>query len=135
MGMPGLFLRLRQAKAWRSDMTPDVFGRHADFLMGPGVYNVPMLQGVAYRVPWNIILGYELKVRREACKNALEDNVTLAAAIGIAYRDTYLCDVHLAAPATWSSSASGSGGSKGADGPNNEKGRGRGGKGKSPKKG
>eukprot|EP00973_Karenia_brevis_P019752 2707955-Karenia_brevis.AAC.1 len=94
-----------------------------------------MPEGVAYRVPWNIILGYEPKVRREACKNALEDNVTRAAAIGIAYRDTYLCDVHFAAPATWSSSASGSGGSKRADSPNNEKGRGRGGKGKSPKKG
>eukprot|EP00973_Karenia_brevis_P043451 6021999-Karenia_brevis.AAC.1 len=94
-----------------------------------------MPEGVTYKVPWNIILGYELEIRREACKKVLEDNLTFAVAIENACRDTYLRDVHLVAPTTLASSTSSPGGSKRAYSPDNDKGKGRGGKSKSQKKG
>eukprot|EP00973_Karenia_brevis_P052090 7235417-Karenia_brevis.AAC.1 len=95
MGNAWVFLRLRYAKSWLGDMTPDVFRRYADFLMVPRVYSMPMPEGVAYRVPWSIVLGYELEIRREACKKVLEDKVTFASAIDTACKDTYLRDVYL----------------------------------------
>eukprot|EP00973_Karenia_brevis_P028726 3961880-Karenia_brevis.AAC.1 len=94
-----------------------------------------MPEGVSYRVPWTIILGYELEIRREACKRVLEDNVTFASAIDTACKDTYLRDVYLVAPTTLSSSTGQSGGSKRARSPDNDKGGAKNGKGKSKKKG
>eukprot|EP00973_Karenia_brevis_P031622 4361014-Karenia_brevis.AAC.1 len=80
-------------------------------------------------------LGFELEIRHEACQKIREDNVTSVSAINTDCKDTYLRDVYLVAPTTWSSSVQQSGGSKRARSPDNDSGGAKEDKGKSEKKG
>eukprot|EP00973_Karenia_brevis_P022994 3167762-Karenia_brevis.AAC.1 len=79
-----------------------------------------MPESSGYRLPWSILLAYELELRREAYRKVTDERITIAVALDRACRDTYLRDVHLIAPATLASAtasevvkpASGSGGTK-----------------------
>eukprot|EP00973_Karenia_brevis_P086231 11958861-Karenia_brevis.AAC.1 len=109
---------------------------------------MPLPESSNYRLPWNIVLTYELELRREAFKRINDEGTSMGDALTAVCRDTYLRDVHLVAPATLaaaSAHASGSGASAGGGGskrqrsrtPNRPGGRGKGNKkgGASPKGG
>eukprot|EP00973_Karenia_brevis_P022894 3152001-Karenia_brevis.AAC.1 len=146
MGNMWCFLFLRFRKSWLSDVNPEVFRRYADFLLGSKVFSMPLPESSSYRLPWNIVLTYELELRREAFKRINDEGLTMGDALTAVCRDTYLRDVHLVAPATLAA-ASAHSTSSGASGggakrqrsrtPNRPGGKGRGGKkgGGSPKGG
>eukprot|EP00973_Karenia_brevis_P085960 11921968-Karenia_brevis.AAC.1 len=87
MGNAWTFLKLRYMKPWLADMVPDVWRKYADFLMGSKVYGMPMPESSGYRLPWSILLAYELELRREAYRKVTDERITIAVALDRACRD------------------------------------------------
>eukprot|EP00973_Karenia_brevis_P063766 8864482-Karenia_brevis.AAC.1 len=71
-------------------MSLEVFRKYADSLLGAQVYSMPMHEGITYRLPWSIVLSYELELRRDACRKVTEEGMTFAKAMEESCRDTYI---------------------------------------------
>ena len=105
MGNMWCFLFLRYRKAWLADVTPEVFPRYADFLLGEKVYAMPFPESGQFMLPWNLVITYDLEIRREVCRKINDEGLTMGSALTLACRDTYLRDVYLIAPATLAAAA------------------------------
>eukprot|EP00973_Karenia_brevis_P047763 6630263-Karenia_brevis.AAC.1 len=72
---------------------------------------MPLPESSQYRLPWNIVLTYELELRREAFKRINDECITMGDALKAVCRDTYLRDVYLVASATLAAASAHSAGS------------------------
>eukprot|EP00973_Karenia_brevis_P032886 4540866-Karenia_brevis.AAC.1 len=84
-------------------MTPQVWARYANFLLGPKVYGLRMRTGdrqeeAAVHVPWTLLLSYELEIRKAACSLVNEEGLTLTKALENAMRDNFVRDIHFVSP-------------------------------------
>lgn len=91
-------------KTWLQSVTPSAWQRYADYLLGPMVADlkVPSL-GVGekmadVRVPWAIILHYELEIRKHAFAHVRDSGATIDASLARSMRDPELKEVHFTSP-------------------------------------
>ena len=91
MGNMWCFLFLRYRKAWLADVTPEVFRRYADYLLGERVYSMPFPESGQFMLPWNLLITYELEIRREVCRKINDEGLTMASALPLARAVTPIC--------------------------------------------
>ena len=91
-------------KTWLQATTPSAWQRYADYLLGPMVADlkVPSL-GVGQKleeikVPWAVILHYELEIRKHAFSYVRETGATIDSALSRAMKDSELKEVHFTSP-------------------------------------
>eukprot|EP00973_Karenia_brevis_P035090 4840482-Karenia_brevis.AAC.1 len=99
MGNMWCFLRCKFQKSWLEGMTPQVWSRYANFLLGPKVYGLRMRTGdrqeeSAVHVPWTLLLSYELEIFKAACNLVNDEGLTLTKALESAMRDNFTRDIH-----------------------------------------
>eukprot|EP00435_Cladocopium_sp_Y103_P002353 s4728_g1.t1 len=92
-----------RAKAWLHGLTADPFNRFTDYILGEKVLNiqVPSLYGEGsqkVKPEWAIVLNYEHKLRREACKLIIKEGITLAEALGRVIKDPELKETYFTTP-------------------------------------
>ena len=87
-----------KAKAWLQDIKLEHFTKFVDFILGDKVagLRVPLSSGgdVVGRPPWQVVLGFEQKLRTEAFKSVVEDGAKLVDALDAVQQDPSLKAAH-----------------------------------------
>eukprot|EP00973_Karenia_brevis_P082384 11420251-Karenia_brevis.AAC.1 len=78
MGNMWCFLRCKYQRSWLDGMTPSVWHRYSNYLLGSKVFSLKMKTGdkqeeAAVHVPWTLLLSYEVEIRRAACALVNDD--------------------------------------------------------------
>ena len=92
-----------KSKFWLHGLTAAPFNKFVDFILGEKVYNiqVPSLQGEGQqrvKPDWSIVLNFEHKLRKEACKLVVRDGMTLADALHQVIQDPELKETYFTTP-------------------------------------
>ena len=90
LGRAWSFVAFQQPNcAWLKDLTPQAFQEYLDYLLGPFVYKLVARDehgNQSAAPPWNLLLSYELEVRRKAMALVAE-GVPLVKALKDAFQD------------------------------------------------
>ena len=92
-----------KAKSWLHGLKADDFDRFVRYILGDRVnlLEVPnpwSPQNTTIKPPWNIVLAFEHKLRREAMKKVNHDGETLAAALEAVTKDSDLKESYFTTP-------------------------------------
>eukprot|EP00435_Cladocopium_sp_Y103_P010622 s953_g2.t1 len=91
-----------KAKSWLG-LTAAPFNKFVDFILGETVYNiqVPSMHGDGFqrvKPDWSIVLNFEHKLRKEACKLVVREGLALATALDQVIHDAELKETYLTTP-------------------------------------
>jgi hypothetical protein len=92
-----------KSKSWLHGLTAAPFNKFVDFILGEKVYNiqVPSLHGEGsqrVKPDWSIVLSFEHKLRKEACKMVVRDGISLADALHRVIHDPELKETFFTTP-------------------------------------
>ena len=91
-----------KAKAWLQDIKLEHFTKFVDFILEDKVagLRVPLSSGgdVVGRPPWQVVLGFEQKLRTEAFKSVVEDGTKLVDALDAVQQDPSLKETYFTTP-------------------------------------
>ena len=102
IGHAWLFLKMKHTnRQWLSDLDIRTFPIFSDYLLGRHVYGcvISSTSGRTHHPPWQLILAYELEVRRRACEMVV-DGSTLASALAEVCKDAGHRERYFLAPFT-----------------------------------
>lgn len=91
------------SKTWLQQCTPSAWQRFADYILGPTVaeLKVPTLSvGVMsdIRVPWAVVLHYELEIRKHAFAHIRDTGASIDSSLALSMRNAELKEVHFTSP-------------------------------------
>ena len=92
-----------QTRAWFVRLDPQVFANYAEYLLGEKCYRlqVPKADSEGTETlspPWGVLLRYEQAVRKEAYKNAVRENRTIAETLPEACKNSEIKEIHFLSP-------------------------------------
>ena len=89
------------ACGWLATATPDIWGQHAKYILGPDVYGFAILhKGAAVKSEWALLLLYEQQVRKKAVDLILYEGLDFGTAMTLARKDQELRNICFVSPAT-----------------------------------
>ena len=145
LGRAWCFVAFQQPNCkWLKDLCPQDFQEYLDYLLGPYVHKLAARDEQGNQTaapPWNLLLSYELEIRRRAMV-LVGEGLDFRAALKAAYRDPVVKERHFTTPLATAATLRGAkrqwsdvgGGGSGGSG-NGGKGRGKGGRGNNGGKG
>ena len=102
--MRNVYLMLKLKFPGRSDLqdlTPELFERYKEYLLGDYVYNLQARDSsdnVVHTPPWQLVLAYEQAVRKQAFHYMVLDSLSIAAAWEKAWKDPVTKERHFSTP-------------------------------------
>ena len=95
-----IFCKLKHSnRIWLQDLTPEVFVRFSDFVLGLHVLGLEsMVDSVSYHPSWDMVTHLEHELRKKACDYMEDDDKTLKEALEMACKDSETKQLHLLTP-------------------------------------